>query len=510
MRLSSAAFLLWAVNAGDAVTALRTSRQMKDAELWQLEKEGDAFWAKFLQLDMSVPTSPPVPPPTPNPTIPLSTPAPMLQVWRQSPVSPVAPTLAPVSPVAPTLAPVSPVAPTLAPVSPIVPTLKPVVPTSAPLAPTSKPVLPTRAPVKLSKAPTKAPTAKPTKVPTAKPTKVPTAKPTSAPPTTKPTSPPTEEPTPSPSFAPTKAPTSFPTSAPTLECNISAGERAVLIENILKGVSDPTALSTTGTPQNLAQNWLINLDPYYVCPQDDKVVQRYTLAVFYYSTEGDDWAKCSAPTDFSDQTAIDVAIANCPGKPWLMDISECEWAGAICNDENSTERIDIEKNELGGTLPSELASLTAMKYLLLEEGLITGTIPSELGLLSLMLQIDMNFNLLRGSLPNELFNLINLTQLDLNDNELTGSFSTEIGKLTSLSFLQVENNFMTGTIPTEFGNLGLLSIATFHSNSFSGTMPAQVCSNTTGMLMALTADCLGGPSRPSPPFVECACCTQCF
>ena len=106
-------------------------------------------------------------------------------------------------------------------------------------------------------------------------------------------------------------------------------------------ISDPTALSTTGTPQNLAQNWLINLDPYYVCPLDDKLVQRYVLAVFYYSTEGDDWAKCSAPTDFSDQTAIDAAVSNCPGNPWLLDVSECEWAGAVCNDKNSTERIDI-------------------------------------------------------------------------------------------------------------------------------------------------------------------------
>jgi hypothetical protein len=128
----------------------------------------------------------------------------------------------------------------------------------------------------------------------------------------------------------------------------------VLIETRLKEVSDATALSTSGTPQNLAQNWLINLDPYYVCPLDDKLVQRFALAVFYYSTEGDDWAKCSAPTDFTDQAAIDAAVANCPGNPWLMDVSECAWAGAICNSKNETERIDIGAYETllpSATLP---------------------------------------------------------------------------------------------------------------------------------------------------------------
>jgi hypothetical protein len=113
----------------------------------------------------------------------------------------------------------------------------------------------------------------------------------------------------------------------------------------LKDVTDEEALSTEGTPQNLAQSWLINDDPYYACPQDPTIVNRFVMAVLYYSLNGDDWAKCSAPTDFADPAAVAEARANCPGTPWFMEESECLWTFLTCNSKNETERIDIGEFE---------------------------------------------------------------------------------------------------------------------------------------------------------------------
>ena len=67
--------------------------------------------------------------------------------------------------------------------------------------------------------------------------------------------------------------------------------------------------------------------------------------------------------------------------------------------------------------------------------------------------LDLNSNNLTGSIPPEIGNLTNLTYLNLQDNQLTGSIPPEIGDLTNLNYLKLENNQLTGSIPSEIGNL---------------------------------------------------------
>jgi hypothetical protein len=124
---------------------------------------------------------------------------------------------------------------------------------------------------------------------------------------------------------------------------VSEEERKRLIQEKLKASDLANLVNTEGSPQNLALTWLTDLDPSYICPQNDRLLQRYSIAVFYYATEGNDWLKCSAPEDFEDQAAIEVAAQNCPGTPWLTAGSECDWAGLTCNDKNEIQRIDIGK-----------------------------------------------------------------------------------------------------------------------------------------------------------------------
>lgn len=257
-------------------------------------------------------------------------------------------------------------------------------------------------------------------------------------------------------------------------------------------VSNDGSLNVTGSPQNLAAEWLINLDMAYLCPQNPTLVQRYSMAVFYYSTEGDDWTQCSAPSDFSSETSIAEANANCNivaqdgtgSDAWLTPSSECDWGGAACTDSGFIERIDfgkciwlecgscactnehslisrslfliIERNGIRGSLPSEISRFQELRYLLLEEGLISGTIPADIGFNANLLQLDLNFNKLTGPIPEELYRLSNLEQLDLNDNEFSGTISTNISRLQQLVFLQLENNGFQGMIPEEMGNLFLL------------------------------------------------------
>lgn len=273
----------------------------------------------------------------------------------------------------------------------------------------------------------------------------------------------------------------------------------------------------------LALDWMIEQDPMQLCPQDKYLIQRYVMAVFYFSTRGDRWTQCSAPpppvegvvnpaiaeANANALCSIQVAGYESSSNAWLTSESECSWGGLGCNEDKFIVRIEMEQNGVAGTLPYELSRLQNLRNLVLEEGILTGTIPTQLGELQLLEQIDLNFNLIGGPIPEELYSLTNLRQMDLNDNELTGTISTAIGQLLQMSFFQIENNLISGTVPLEIGVLNQLEVATMDNNMLSGTMPCDFM-NATGKIQVLTLDCLGAPNRPSPPLVICECCTQCF
>jgi len=307
----------------------------------------------------------------------------------------------------------------------------------------------------------------------------------------------------------------------------------------LQSVSDPVELLTPGTPQNRALEWLIEDDKLCVCPDEflacrinsivPKFVQRYVMAVFYFSTGGGNWTECNAPDDVCNTTQVDEANALCTvlgdgpdvfnfdivqdTDAWLTPSDECLWGGNACrNDTFCMDRIEFEGNGLGGTLPFEIQELSDLRYLIVEEGATAGQIPSEYGTFGTLHILDLNFNALTGTVPLEVWTIPLLFQLDLNDNFLTGTIATEIGTVQFLQFVQLEVNQFTGTIPTEMGNNGFLRVVEFFGTDLTGTMPQELCdlrnTTATGNIFRLTADC----DIDDNPRVDCdvpECCTDC-
>lgn len=286
---------------------------------------------------------------------------------------------------------------------------------------------------------------------------------------------------------------------PTFRCNLDpTTRRAQILATLGSGVSDANSLATSGTPQNLAAEWLIDGDDFHVCPSDEKMVQRYVMALFYYSTEGNSWSTCSEND------------TDCAGTPYLSPVHECEWVGSACNSDQCITEIIFEANNVIGVIPNELEQLQDLEVLSLEQGGLIGTIPSNLGKLSYLRILDLDFNSITGSIPEEIYFLSTLEQLDLNTNALTGTISPNIGSLTGLLLLQLYENQMTGTIPTELGNVKTLVIAEFFNNTYTGSMPQAVCDNRAapagiGAITGLTADCFPNPT----PQLDCTCCTGC-
>eukprot|EP00957_Ditylum_brightwellii_P145383 11071092-Ditylum_brightwellii.AAC.2 len=54
------------------------------------------------------------------------------------------------------------------------------------------------------------------------------------------------------------------------------------------------------TPQGKAFEWILDNDPLYLSPADNNFIQRFVLAVLYFSTCGGSWKNCDAPADVND------------------------------------------------------------------------------------------------------------------------------------------------------------------------------------------------------------------
>mmetsp|Transcript_44529 Transcript_44529/g.107865 ORF Transcript_44529/g.107865 Transcript_44529/m.107865 type:complete len:608 (+) Transcript_44529:2026-3849(+) len=280
-----------------------------------------------------------------------------------------------------------------------------------------------------------------------------------------------------------------PSQSPTLdECQITPEQReSEIIQQLVSAGIDITRLQNLTTSQGQATDWIINQDLRGVCPDDDKLVQRWTVASMYFATGGQNWRKCSAVG--SDPCGTEEPFIN--KRRFLSSFNECQWAGITCDIDACITEIEFENNTLAGTIPTEMALLTDLVIWGMEQGDLTSTIPTELGTMTNLVFIDFDFNELTGPLPTELQLLSGLRQLDLNDNQLTGRIDG-LGNFLNMTFLQLFNNLFTGPIPNEIGALTDMTNFQYLGNQFTGEMPQEICDLTEangGVLESMIADC---------------------
>jgi hypothetical protein len=149
-----------------------------------------------------------------------------------------------------------------------------------------------------------------------------------------------------PSDIPTTAPTmsSAPSSLPTEGgdgCNQTPVQRSITIFALLDPLmADPSLLRDPTTPQGKATDFIIGQDERLVCPDDEKILQRWVLAVMYYSTGGDEWTQCSADETVQDFCGSAFPFENGQER-FLSASNECEWAGISCNFQNCVTEIEF-------------------------------------------------------------------------------------------------------------------------------------------------------------------------
>lgn len=208
------------------------------------------------------------------------------------------------------------------------------------------------------------PTPAPSSLPTSRPT-IDSARPTMfwtpAPTTRPPTSPPSRSPSRIPSGSPTDTPSYAPSSQPTT----AKDDLRDLLDKITNGRT-VQAISLPGSPQHKAYEWVHN-DPTYFEFKERRIVQRFVMAVLYYTTAQSESAM-EAMADWMD-----------------YETNECTWFTSwynnrfACGSDNVFKTLALRNVALTGTIPSELALLTHLNTLVLSDNLLTGSLPKEFG-----------------------------------------------------------------------------------------------------------------------------------
>ena len=332
--------------------------------------------------------------------------------------------------------------------------------------------------------------------------------------------------------------TQAPTGSPTIS--------ATLLTLIRERSSDNgTALDTQGLPQNQAYEW-VTVDDAAFSEQltEEKQLQRYSLATFYFSTGGEEvW------------NAIPTTRQEASGGSWmLLGVDECEWDFVVCAENQeivALELLEPAAPDLSGTLANEIGLLTSltqfviatneersMTRLAIDDALvdgvgivrqgggngnmITGPLPSEVGLLKELQTLTITNQGLSGAMPGEVGGMSALVYFDVTNNEFRGpvpstfgalsqlqelqlgfnNFQTELspalfnqedGMSQSLQYFNVQNNLLRGAIPSEIGLLTSITTGLFlQRNRFTGRLPSEIGQLQQMLSLRLTGNALGG------------------
>ena len=157
---------------------------------------------------------------------------------------------------------------------------------------------------------------------------------------------------------------------------------------LVEGLESLTSFDWEGNPGLCAprtdafQEWLTNLQSW-VGPLCDREETRAALEALYAATDGANWTKADN---------------------WLTETLVRDWYGISVSDAGEVRGVELDDNNLTGSIPPELGDLAELEWLNLHRNHLTGPIPPELSRTSLQFLI-LSDNRLTGPIPAALMTL---------------------------------------------------------------------------------------------------------
>ncbi|XP_045829479.1 probable LRR receptor-like serine/threonine-protein kinase At3g47570 isoform X1 [Trifolium pratense] len=207
-------------------------------------------------------------------------------------------------------------------------------------------------------------------------------------------------------------------------------------------------------------------------------MRTYIMFLLYFATLSTTVAlalSLSSVTDKHALLSLKVKLTN--GEPdylpsWNESLHFCEWEGVTCGRRHMRVFVlQLENQNLGGTLEPALGNLTFLKKLKLSNINLHGEIPREVGRLKRLQVLDLSKNKFHGKIPIELSNCTNIKEIILLYNQLTGHIPSWFGSMMQLNKLLLGANNLVGTIPPSLGNISSLQNITVARNQLEGSIP---------------------------------------
>ena len=162
---------------------------------------------------------------------------------------------------------------------------------------------------------------------------------------------------------------------------------------------------------------------------EQAAIDREALMAFYKATGGDNWTNKTN---------------------WGTDKPLSEWYGVKTTTFGSVRILNLDGNNLTGTLPPELGNLAHLAQLSLCQNNFTGGVPDELGKLKQLERVNFNLSTLSGPLPLCFTQCERLISLDFLGNKFTGSIPKEYAEMMNRGVnIVTAGNRLSGHIPEE-------------------------------------------------------------
>ncbi|KAM3753902.1 hypothetical protein ACB098_03G127200 [Castanea mollissima] len=155
-------------------------------------------------------------------------------------------------------------------------------------------------------------------------------------------------------------------------------------------------------------------------------------------------------------------------------------------------RLSLSNNQILGSIPFEIGSLSKLTHLNLSHNYLTGQLPLSLANLTKLVKFDISFNGITGSIPKEFGNFKNLLELNLSHNKFTGPIPSTLGLLTNLSNLNLSFNEINGSIVSEIGLLKNLLNLDLRQNKLTGPIPLSLGHLTNLVSLSLSSNQING------------------
>ncbi|CAD6255122.1 unnamed protein product [Miscanthus lutarioriparius] len=149
---------------------------------------------------------------------------------------------------------------------------------------------------------------------------------------------------------------------------------------------------------------------------------------------------------------------------------------------SNVEIMNISNNQLNGTLPADMGSMS-LRELDLSSNKLTGQIPT---LPPNITYLDLSNNLFSGLTGRSVVGSANLEMLSLFSNRLTGLIPESFCKFQQLFVLDLSNNFLEGEPPLCLGVTESMGFVALSNNSLSGKFPSFLQNLTNVLFLDLS------------------------